>query len=130
MQHPFAGVLEGEQGSPASTVKSAEPATSRRGLLAILLGIVAAGTSGVLTRSEARAQQPTTLAVGEEGGRRPTTYAVGEEGGRRMTTYAAHEEGGHHRRTTYAVGEEGGHRRVTTYAVGEEGGYPPVRTRG
>jgi len=36
--------------------------------------------------SGAKAQQPTTFAVGEEGGRlpptrRPTTFAVGEEGG-------------------------------------------------
>jgi hypothetical protein len=114
MQHPFAGLLNSDQVSTASTVKSVDPVTSRRGLLGVLAGLVAVGTFGLLSGSKAQAQ-PTTLAAGEEGGQHPTTYAVGEEGGRHGTTYA--------------VGEEGGHR-VTTYAVGEEGGRPPVRVRG
>jgi hypothetical protein len=102
MKHPFAGVLNSDQVSTASTVKSVDPVASRRGLLGVLAGLVAVGTFGLLSGSKAQAQPATTLAVGEEGGRHATTYAVGEEGGRR----------------------------VTTYAVGEEGGRPPVRVRG
>jgi hypothetical protein len=78
------------------------------------------------------AAQPTTLAVGEEGGVRPpvpTTRALGEEGGRPPgpTTLAIGEEGGGPRPTTLAVGEEGGQPPPvgpSTRALGEEGGGP------
>ncbi len=92
--------------------------------------------------------QPTTLALGEEGGPRPTTARGREEGGG-ITTQALGEEGGP--ATTRALGEEGRggpltpvngepgsittkalHEEgaVTTFALGEEGGpNPPARGR-
>jgi hypothetical protein len=79
------------------------------------------------------ASQPTTLAVGEEGGVRPpvpTTRALAEEGGwpPQVTTRAIGEEGGRPPQpTTLAVGEEGGQPPAvgpTTRALGEEGGGP------
>ena len=82
MQHPFAGVLKSDQELTDNTVKPIDPTTSRRGLLAVMTGLVAVGVFGVLSMPKAHAQPATTLAVGEEGGQRPTTYAVGEEGGR------------------------------------------------
>ena len=116
MQHPFAGVLDSDQAANAGTVKLEDSIASRRTLLGVLAGIVAAGTFGLLSTTKVQAQ-PTTYAAGEEGGRGMTTYAVGEEGGAQPTTYAVGEEGGAEP-TTHAVGEEGGRRR------------PPVRVRG
>src|SRR5690349_7740628 len=97
MQHPFGGVLESDQAAGDSTVKAEEPMASRRTLLSVVIaGIVTIGTFGLLATAKAHAQ-PTTLAVGEEGGRGATTYAVGEEGGAHPTTYAVGEEGGRRR---------------------------------
>jgi hypothetical protein len=71
--------------------------------------------------------QPTTMAVGEEGGG-PTTMALGEEGITAPTTMATGEEGGGGP-TTMATGEEET-RMVTTMAVGEEGGGPTTMAVG
>lgn|SRR5512142_2302932 len=97
MQHPFEEVLKSDQVANASTVKAEDSIASRRTLLSVLAGVVAVGTFGLMSTTKTQAQ-PTTLAVGEEGGRDATTYAVGEEGGARPTTYAVGEEGGHRRR--------------------------------
>lgn len=70
----------------------------------------------------ARFSQPTTMAVGEEGGG-PTTMAVGEEDITAPTTMATGEEGGGP--TTMATGEEES-RIATTLALGEED--PPITT--
>ncbi|HEX2268561.1 MAG TPA: hypothetical protein VHH35_03460 [Pyrinomonadaceae bacterium] len=85
--------------------------------------------SGSVVRAAGRFSQPTTLAVGEEGGG-PTTLAVGEEDVTGPTTMATGEEGpgpttmatGEEEAriaTTLALGEEEPH--VTTMAIGEEG---------
>lgn len=97
MQHPFAGVLKPDQAANDGTVKSDDSIASRRTLLSVLAGVLTIGIFGLMTATKAQAQ-PTTLAVGEEGGRDATTYAVGEEGGARPTTYAVDEEGGRRRR--------------------------------
>ncbi|AGA25272.1 hypothetical protein [Singulisphaera acidiphila] len=106
--------------------------TAAAGVVTTLLGRTASAQSNI----DQRRRQPTTFALGEEGGipqspprrypfsttrrwgeaGRVTTFAFGEEGGV-TTTYATGEEGG---ATTYAFGEEGGV--TTTYAAGEEGG--------
>ncbi len=70
--------------------------------------------------------QPTSMAVGEEGGG-PTTMAVGEEDVTAPTTMATGEESGGDP-TTMATGEES--RLVTTMAVGEEGGGPTTMAVG
>jgi hypothetical protein len=96
--------------------------------------------AGHVRRAGAIFSQPTTLAVGEEGGGGPTTMAVGEEGSG-PTTMAVGEEGGGP--TTMALGEEdvkvaammpppittlavAEEAVATTMAVGEEGGGGPT----
>lgn len=80
--------------------------------------------SGAVVRPGAagRFSQPTTMAVGEEGGG-PTTMAVGEEDITAPTTMATGEEGPGP--TTMATGEEEA-RIATTLALGEED--PPITT--
>jgi hypothetical protein len=79
--------------------------------------------SGSVVRGAAgRFSQPTTMAVGEEGGG-PTTMAVGEEDVTGPTTMATGEEGPGP--TTMATGEEEA-RIATTLAMGEE--EPPITT--
>lgn len=71
----------------------------------------------------ARFSQPTTMAVGEEGGG-PTTMATGEEEARIATTLAFGEEDPPI--TTLALGEEG----ATTLRLGEEGPTPTTLALG
>jgi hypothetical protein len=141
MQHPFEGIMRAEP-------ETIEARPTRRSVLGLLLGALAAlFGAGAVASAQSPGRRPTTMAYGEEGGT-ITTYAYGEEGGvvttytwgeeggswppqvRRPTTFAVGEEGGYRpppvrrvppvrRPTTLAFGEEGG---VTTYAVGEEGG--------
>jgi hypothetical protein len=73
-------------------------------------------SGNVMRAARAMAEQPTTMATGEESGGGPTTMATGEEETRLATTLALGEEGPGP--TTLAVGEEGG---FTTLRLGEEG---------
>ena len=136
MRHPFDGIIVPK----APGVESAPPQKTRRTLLKVLLGAVAA-LFGFVSRASAQ-KQPSknvlSLALGEAGGTALTqafkeeagdptkdpTVMRKEEGG--ITTKALNEEGA----TTNAIGEEGGKLtkalkedggRVTTLAVGEEG---------
>lgn len=134
-----------EAETPATTPRSG---LKRRDFLRrfVAIGAAAVGAIAVTKATEAKAQAPTTFAIGEEGapprpgggGGHITTHAIGEEGNPRpgvprpdVTTYALGEEQGPGcgtpppRITTRAIGEEG--RPATTYALGEEsapGTYP------
>ena len=131
-----------------------EPLTGRDGFVVVRLPMMNRGQEEVVRVIKSHPQvvrvrwyqpQPTTLALGEEGGPRPTTargreeggittQALGEEGG--PTTRALHEEGNRGpltplngeagNATTKALNEEGG---VTTFALGEEGGPRPKPRR-
>lgn len=83
MRHPFAGIINPDQ-KPAD---QPEIQTTRRSMLGLAAGVVAAGTVGVvaLSSTEAKAQRGgiTTLNLGEEGGRPPVTRARWEQGQRR-----------------------------------------------
>ena len=130
-----------------------EPLTGRDGFVVVRLP-VGQGLEEALQAIKSHPQvarvrwyqpQPTTLALGEEGGPRPTTargreeggvttLALGEEGGPPPTTRRAGEEGDRPPLTplngeaggptTKALREEGG---VTTFALGEEGNRPRPR---
>lgn len=75
----------------------------------------------------AMAQQPTTMATGEEGSGGPTTMATGEEDVTAPTTMATGEE--EPGPTTMAIGEEEA-RIATTLALGEEGPAPTTMAVG
>jgi hypothetical protein len=80
-----------------------------------------AGEGSERMAARAMSEQPTTMAVGEEGSGGPTTMATGEEDVTAPTTMAVGEEGPGP--TTMAVGEEET-RLATTFALGEEGPGP------
>lgn len=94
MRHPFDGIV-----LPETRTEQAEAATRRQALEQML-----AATAGFLgLHAAARAQQATTLAIGEEGG--VTTNRLGEEGG-----------------MTKALNEAG----ITSQAKNEEAGVVPL----
>jgi hypothetical protein len=94
-------------------------------------------SGNVMRAARAMAEQPTTMATGEESGGGPTTMATGEENITAPTTMATGEESGGgpttmatgeeeaRLATTLALGEEGPG--PTTLAVGEEGGFTTLR---